>query len=82
MRLSGNTAHLLRYRFSADVSRFLANVIDRLLRLSWWDWFDQKIEAFLPLMFGDWTRPFLDYAEAKKRRGFPPAHSLASAMSW
>ena len=55
--VGGNPARVLRYRFPADV-------IDRLLQVTWWDWSDQKIDSYLPLMYGEDIKLFLDQAES------------------
>jgi len=41
--VGGNPAALIRYRFT-DVQ------ISKLLEIKWWDWPDEKINTFLPLM--------------------------------
>ena len=41
--VGGNPASIIRMRYSSDV-------IDELLRLAWWDWPLDKIEANLPAL--------------------------------
>lgn len=41
--VGGNPAQVIRKRFDD-------NTIERLLKVSWWDWDDKKIEEFLPLL--------------------------------
>jgi acetyltransferase-like isoleucine patch superfamily enzyme len=55
----GNPAQVVRRRFD-DAT------IERLLRLSWWDWDDDEINRFLPLMLTDDPGPFLDAAEGAR----------------
>jgi carbonic anhydrase/acetyltransferase-like protein (isoleucine patch superfamily) len=52
----GNPARVARMRFSDDA-------VSRLLALRWWDWPDEKIEQFLPLMLSSDVEAFLDAAE-------------------
>ncbi|MHA7142654.1 CatB-related O-acetyltransferase [Arthrobacter sp. Sr33] len=54
--VGGNPARVLRYRFPETT-------IDRLLRIAWWNWSDEKIDRFLPLMFNDELKEFLAQAE-------------------
>ena len=42
----GNPMRTLRYRFSKDV-------IELLLKLSWWDWSDSQINKCLPILMSD-----------------------------
>ena len=48
----GNPAKVIRKRFDEET-------IERLLRISWWNWSDQKIETFLPLMLDTDISKFL-----------------------
>jgi acetyltransferase-like isoleucine patch superfamily enzyme len=41
--MSGNPARLLRFRFNPET-------IESLLTIAWWNWTDEKIKEFLPLM--------------------------------
>lgn len=53
----GNPAKLIRYRFSPEV-------IARLLAVRWWNWPDEKINKYLPLLSGPDIEAFLDSAES------------------
>jgi hypothetical protein len=44
--VGGNPAHVLRYRFRADI-------VAALRRIAWWHWSDEKIAENLPLLLGD-----------------------------
>lgn len=57
--VAGNPARLIRYRFSQPD-------IEALLRISWWDWRDEEIEEYLPLMLADNIGEFIAAAEKKK----------------
>ena len=58
--VAGNPALIVRKRFS-DAR------IERLLRLKWWDWTDEKIVGLLPWLLATDTDAFLD--EAERRHG-------------
>jgi|CXWL01.1.fsa_nt_gi acetyltransferase-like isoleucine patch superfamily enzyme len=53
--VAGNPARLVRFRFSDDE-------IERLLALRWWDWGDERIGEFLPLLLSTDVVRFLDAA--------------------
>jgi acetyltransferase-like isoleucine patch superfamily enzyme len=55
--VGGNPAELIRYRFDTKT-------IDRLLNLQWWNWSDDKINKYLPLLSGPDIEAFLDSAES------------------
>lgn len=55
--VAGVPARLLRYRFAPEV-------VERLLRLRWWDWDDATVDRYLPLMALEDPTSFLDAAEA------------------
>lgn len=55
---AGNPAWFRRWRFSEDA-------IKRLLVLQWWEWPDEKIVRFLPLMLSTDIEAFLKAAEAE-----------------
>jgi chloramphenicol O-acetyltransferase type B len=55
----GNPAKVIRKRFDEET-------IERLLRIRWWNWSDQKIEEFLPLMLDSDISKFLTAAESSK----------------
>jgi len=54
--VGGNPAKVIKYRFSEDI-------IARLLKVKWWDWDDQKIEKFIPLLLDNDIEKFLKQAE-------------------
>jgi acetyltransferase-like isoleucine patch superfamily enzyme len=54
--VAGNPARLVRFRFDQ-------NVIDRLIRLAWWDCNDEQIKKLLPLMLSQDIEVFLAAAE-------------------
>lgn len=56
--VGGNPAHLIRYRFDK-------NIIDRLQEITWWDWSDEKINKFAPLLCDSNIEKFLEEAEKK-----------------
>lgn len=58
--VSGNRAIHRTWRFSPPV-------IDRFLKLKWWDWSDEKIREFMPLMLDTNIERFLDVAEKESR---------------
>jgi acetyltransferase-like isoleucine patch superfamily enzyme len=43
---AGNPAAVLRLRFTPEI-------VARLLEICWWDWPDEKIRRFEPLLYGD-----------------------------
>jgi acetyltransferase-like isoleucine patch superfamily enzyme len=51
--VAGNPARIVRYRFEP-------HQIERLLKLSWWDWSDERIRSALPLMMSDDLERFLE----------------------
>ncbi|KNZ33107.1 MAG: hypothetical protein AD742_07535 [Methylibium sp. NZG] len=63
--VAGNPARVLKHRFEPAV-------VERLLRVRWWDWDDERIEAHLPLLLSGDIAGFLDAASA---------HPQASAQS-
>lgn len=65
--VGGNPAKVLKYRFPPEI-------IERLLRLSWWDWPDQKVDRYLPLMFGESIEAFLEAAEAEDKAAGTPSN--------
>ena len=52
----GNPARIIKKRFDE-------NIIERLLKIQWWDWNDQIIEKFLPVMLSQDIQKFLALAE-------------------
>ncbi len=51
--VAGNPARLIRYRFAVDV-------IEALLSMRWWDWPDEKVDSFLPLILSEDVRGFIE----------------------
>lgn len=54
--VAGNPARLIRMRFPDAI-------IERFLKLRWWDWPDDKVNHFLPLFLSTNVEAFLDEAE-------------------
>ncbi|RVU17770.1 CatB-related O-acetyltransferase [Methylobacterium oryzihabitans] len=54
----GNPAKLIKMRFEADI-------IEELLEIKWWNWSDEKVVEFYPLLLSDDIRAFI--REAKSR---------------
>jgi chloramphenicol O-acetyltransferase type B len=52
----GNPARVLRYRFSPET-------IAELLQIAWWNWDDEKITAFLPLLLCNDIHTFIERAK-------------------
>lgn len=55
--VTGNPAEVARTRFDAAT-------VERLLRVNWWAWPDERIAAYLPLILDTDITAFLDKAEA------------------
>lgn len=53
------TNRLVRYRFEPEIIR-------ELLDLAWWNWPDEVVDRYLPLMMSDDIRAFLDAAKAER----------------
>ena len=56
--VGGNPAQLLRYRFDRET-------VARLLKVAWWDWPDEKINAHVKLLCNPDIEKFLEEAEKK-----------------
>ncbi len=54
--VAGNPAKLIKKRFEDDI-------IQRLLKISWWNWEDDKIEKYMPLLLNGEITKFLSEAE-------------------
>lgn len=54
--VAGNPAKLIRKRFDEET-------IERFLKLAWWNWSDEKINRFVPLMCNTDIKVFLDATE-------------------
>ena len=52
----GNPARVVRYRFAPEQ-------IERLLRVAWWDWPEDRVLAFAPLLCGSDVERFIEAAE-------------------
>ena len=53
--VGGNPAKLIKYRFTPEQ-------IDKLLRIKWWDWEDEKINKFTPLLCNNNIDDFINKA--------------------
>lgn len=58
--VAGNPARLIR-------SRFEPRIIERLKRVSWWDWPDEEVEASVPVLMSTDIEAFLELAERRSR---------------
>jgi acetyltransferase-like isoleucine patch superfamily enzyme len=57
--VAGNPAALLRYRFPSDV-------IARLMKVAWWTWPAERVEAAVPSLLSTDVLAFLDAVESGK----------------
>ena len=57
--VAGNPATIKKFRFSEDI-------INRLLKLEWWNWPKEKLRNALPLLNSTNIEDFLIYHETKK----------------
>jgi acetyltransferase-like isoleucine patch superfamily enzyme len=53
--VGGNPAKIIKFRFTPDE-------IEKLLIIKWWDWDDQKINQFLPLLCNNHISEFIKTA--------------------
>lgn len=59
---AGNPAKMGRPRFHGDI-------VDKLLKIAWWDWPKEKIERFIPLMLsGDIERFIIEATNEERLR--------------
>lgn len=58
----GNPARILRYRFDPAV-------IEGLLDIAWWDWPDETVDRFLPLILSTDIQVLIDAARAEMQDG-------------
>lgn len=58
--VGGNPAKLIKYRFTKEQ-------IEKLLEIKWWDWEDNKINRFLPLLCNDNIDQFIENALESSR---------------
>jgi len=54
--VAGNPARLINKRFEEDI-------IQHLLKIAWWNWEDDKIKKFMPLLLNDDIMKFISEAE-------------------
>ena len=59
--VAGNPARVIRYRFPPPV-------IERLLKVAWWDWPADKIEKAIPRLFNKDVEAFLEWVEQKPEK--------------
>lgn len=57
--VAGSPARVIRYRFSEDI-------IAALLELAWWNWPDEVVDAYLPLMTSSDIETFIKTAKAQQ----------------
>lgn len=65
--IGGNPARLLKLRFEP-------HIINKLLQIKWWDWDEEKIDDFLPLIMSENIKIFIQKAEEASiipRAAFP-----------
>jgi len=55
--VAGSPAKILRYRFEPDV-------IERLLKISWWDWDEARIKKAIPLLLNKQIMQFIIAVES------------------
>ena len=55
--VGGNPARLIKYRFDEDR-------VARLLAIAWWDWSDQKVDGYLPMILSPDIDAFIAAAQA------------------
>lgn len=65
--VAGNPAKLVRMRF-AD------NIVVRLLDIAWWNWSDERIARYMPLLLSVEIESFIDAVAAEE-----PAHAYGEA---
>jgi len=53
--VGGNPAKLIKYRFTSEQ-------ISKLLEIKWWDWDDEKINSFVPLLCNESIDEFIKSA--------------------
>lgn len=53
--VGGNPAKFIKYRFSREQ-------IEKLLQIQWWNWSDEKINKFIPLLCNSDIDNFINYA--------------------
>lgn len=58
--VGGNPARVIKYRFQPEI-------IDQLLEIEWWNWPDEQVDEFLPLILGPDIESFLAAAPLASR---------------
>jgi len=58
----GNPSKVVRFKYPPEI-------IERLLKVKWWDWENEKIDRFIPLLKGHDIEEFLTAAEAEMEGG-------------
>lgn len=56
--VGGNPAYPIRFRFSEDI-------IEKLIKISWWDFEQEKVESLIPFLLSDDIRSFIEKNEMK-----------------
>jgi len=56
--VAGNPVHVIKMRFSEEI-------VDRLLKIQWWNWPDHKIAKYVGLLLSDQVETFLDSTEVR-----------------
>lgn len=59
--VGGNAAKVIKYRFRAET-------IERLLEIAWWNWPDERIDAYLPLMLESSIDDFISATTESRQR--------------
>jgi acetyltransferase-like isoleucine patch superfamily enzyme len=62
--VAGNPARIIRTRFEDDI-------VQKLLRIKWWEWEDEKIALFLPKLLNNDISGFIEAAESAKDSTIP-----------
>lgn len=57
--VGGNPARLIRYRFEQDI-------IDRLLRIAWWNWPAEKVKSLIPLLMTNNLAAFFEACDSSE----------------
>ncbi|SKB82103.1 Acetyltransferase (isoleucine patch superfamily) [Arthrobacter sp. 49Tsu3.1M3] len=55
--VGGNPGKVIKFRFPPET-------IEKLLKIAWWNWTDEHIDAHLPLMFGPNIEDFISAAQS------------------
>jgi acetyltransferase-like isoleucine patch superfamily enzyme len=57
-------------------TRFPPEIVKRLLQLAWWDWPQERLRRYLPMMLSDRIAEFLTMAESEDNESKPEHHLL------